>query len=32
MLAMVCMRLFNALQAIKEAAGDVHMAWMEPKV
>jgi transcriptional regulator with GAF, ATPase, and Fis domain len=28
-LAMVYMRLYNALRAVKEAAGDVHMVWMK---
>jgi transcriptional regulator with GAF, ATPase, and Fis domain len=27
-LAMVYMRLYNALQAVKEATGDLHMVWM----
>jgi transcriptional regulator with GAF, ATPase, and Fis domain len=30
-MAMVYMRLYNALRVIKDAAGDVHMVWMEPK-
>jgi signal transduction protein with GAF and PtsI domain len=28
-LAMVYMRLYNALRAVKEAAGDLHMVWTE---
>ena len=29
-LAMVYMRLYNALRGVKEAVGDVHMVWMAP--
>jgi transcriptional regulator with GAF, ATPase, and Fis domain len=30
-LAMVYMRLYHALQVVKEAAGDVHMVWLGSK-